>query len=124
VILVVDDEKVVRELARRALGRQGHEVLEAEDGPAAIDVVRSQGSRLQVMILDAGLPGMNGAEALVHIHGLKPDLEVIVSSGYSEEQTLGSFAGARVAGFIQKPYLAQDLVRAVQSALTKKQTSP
>jgi CheY-like chemotaxis protein len=116
-ILVVDDEGVVRDLGKRALGRQGHEVLLAEDGPAAIELLRTHGNRIRLVVLDSGLPGMTGAETLVRLRELKPDLEVVVSSGYAEEEALRPFHGARISGFIQKPYVAQALARAVSSAL-------
>jgi CheY-like chemotaxis protein len=121
-ILLVDDEEVVRDLGKRSLERQGHQVLVAADGPAAIEAVRSQGTRIQLVILDSGLPGMSGAETLMHLRELGPGLDVLVSSGYSEDEALRPFAGARISGFIQKPYLAQDLARAVKAALAKRQT--
>ncbi len=119
VILVIDDESVVRDLAKRSLERQGHEVLVAADGPEAIELVRTQGDRFRLVVLDSGLPGMTGSETLEHIRELEPQLEVIVSSGYSEEEALRPFGEAPVSGFIQKPYLAQDLARAVKAALAK-----
>ncbi|HXN47553.1 MAG TPA: PAS domain-containing protein [Bryobacteraceae bacterium] len=122
-ILIVDDEEIVRDLGRRSLERQGHPVLVVADGPAAIEALRSQGSRVQLVILDSGLIGMSGAETLVHLRELRPGLEVLISSGYSEDEALRPFAGAPISGFIQKPYLAQDLTRAVKSALAKRQTS-
>ena len=122
-VLIVDDEEVVRDLGKRSLERQGHQVLVAADGPAAIEAVRSEGNRIQLVILDSGLPGMSGAETLVHLRELGPGLDVLVSSGYSEDEALRPFAGARISGFIQKPYLAQDLARAVKAALAKRQTT-
>jgi PAS domain S-box-containing protein len=116
-ILVVDDEQVVRDLAQRSLERRGYEVLLAADGPAAIDVIRSDGDRIRLVVLDLGLPGMTGEEVLPRLREFRPDLEVIVSSGYSEAEALRLFHGARLSGFIQKPYTAQDLARALKSAL-------
>jgi PAS domain S-box-containing protein len=120
-VLVVDDEEAVRDLGRRSLARQGHEVLVAADGPAAIEIMRSYGSRIQLVVLDSGLPGMSGAETLAHLRELEPSLDVIVSSGYAQEEALHPFEGAPISGFIQKPYLAQDLARAVKSVLEKRQ---
>jgi signal transduction histidine kinase/CheY-like chemotaxis protein len=122
-ILLVDDEEVVRDLGKRSLERQGHQVLVAADGPAAIEAVKSQGNRIQLVILDSGLPGMSGAETLMHLRELGPELDALISSGYSESEALRPFGGARISGFIQKPYLAQDLARAVKSALAKRQTT-
>ena len=122
-ILIIDDEEIVRDLGKRSLERQGHQVLVAADGPEAIEAFRSQGNRVQLVILDSGLPGMSGAETLVHLRELKPGLDVLISSGYSEDEALRPFGDARISGFIQKPYLAQDLALAVKSALAKRQTT-
>jgi len=71
-------------------------------------------------VLDSGLPGMSGGETLGHLRELQPDLAVMISSGYAEKEALRPFEGARISGFLQKPYLAQDLARAVKSALAKR----
>jgi CheY-like chemotaxis protein len=115
-ILLIDDEQIVRDLAKHCLERQGYEVLVAENGAAAIEAVRSEGSRIQLAVLDLSMPDMSGAEVLPHLRQLSPDLPVIVSSGYTEEEALRLFRGARISGFIQKPYSAQDLARTIKSA--------
>ncbi len=122
-VLVVDDEEVVRDLGQRSLERQGHRVLVAADGPAAIEILRSHGSQIRIVVLDSGLPGMSGAETLVHLRELRPDLEVIVSSGYAQEEALRPFGGTPISGFIQKPYQARDLVRAVKSVLSQRHST-
>jgi PAS domain S-box-containing protein len=116
-VLVVDDEEVVRELAARALARMGYEVLVAKGGAAAIDVVRAKGGRIDLVVLDLSMPGMNGQEALPLLRELEPDLKVVISSGYNEAETLGLFRGTNVSGYIQKPYTVQDLARKVKSVL-------
>ncbi len=116
-ILVVDDEQVVRDLARQSLERHGYKVLVAENGPAAIDIVQSDGHAIELVLLDLGMPGMSGEETLPHLRKIKPDLHVIVSSGYSETETLRLFKGARVSAFIQKPYTARQLAAQVKSVL-------
>ncbi|MGE5645292.1 MAG: PocR ligand-binding domain-containing protein [Acidobacteriota bacterium] len=116
-VLVVDDEQIVRDLAKCSLERQGYEVLLAEDGPAAIEAVRTQGGRIRLVLLDLSMPGMSGEETLPRLRALKPDLDVVITSGYSRTETLRFFEGARVSGFIQKPYTAQELASVVKSAL-------
>ena len=85
-VLVVDDEQIVRDTAKCSLERRGYEVLLAENGPAAIDVVRSEGHRIGLVLLDLSMPGMSGEETLPHLRSSGPELEVIVSSGYSEAE--------------------------------------
>ena len=116
-IVFVDDEELVRDVAKHSLERLGYHVLEAPNGPAAIEILRSNGDRIRLVVLDLGMPGMSGEETLPHLRRLRPDLKVIVSSGYSEAEALRLFHGARVSGFIQKPYTFRDLARAVKSAL-------
>jgi PAS domain S-box-containing protein len=116
-VLVVDDEQIVRDLARRSLERHGYEVLLAEDGRTAIDVLSSEKDRVRLVVLDLSMPGLSGEETLPLLRALKPDLDVIVSSGYSEPEALRMFDGASVSGFIQKPYTAQALAREVKARL-------
>ncbi len=116
-VLVVDDEHVVREFAKSALERCGYQVLLADSGPAAIDMVRQLGAQIGAVVLDLSMPGMSGEETLPYLRDLKPDLEVIVSSGYSQAEALRPFDGLRVSGFVQKPYGIQQLVREVAVAL-------
>ncbi len=117
-VLVVDDEDTVREVAKNGLERRGYEVVTAENGAAAIDIVRAQGDRIRIAVLDLSMPGMGGEETLRHLRELRPDLDVIVSSGFSEAETLRAFNGAEVSGFLQKPYTVQQLARQVKSALS------
>jgi PAS domain S-box-containing protein len=119
-VLVVDDERIVRDLAKHSLERHGYEVLVAESGPEAIEAVRSQGNRIQLVVLDLSMPGMGGEEALPQLRQLDPNLEVIISSGYSQAEALRLFRGLRVSGFIQKPYTVKDLTREVKSVLASR----
>jgi DNA-binding NarL/FixJ family response regulator len=63
------------------------------------------------------MPGMSGEETLTELRRLKPDLSVVVSSGYSHAEAMRLFGGARVSGFIQKPYTVHDLAKEVKMAL-------
>jgi PAS domain S-box-containing protein len=116
-VLVVDDEKIVRDLAQRCLERQGYQVLAAQSGPAAIEILRSQGNLIRLVILDLSMPGMGGEETLPRLRDLQPDLPVIVSSGHSETEALRPFGNTKLSGFLQKPYTIHDLARRVKAAL-------
>jgi nitrogen-specific signal transduction histidine kinase len=116
-VLVVDDEKFVRDLAKCCLERRGYDVLLAENGSAAIDALRRERNRIRLVVLDLSMPGMSGEDILPRLRELKPDVEVIVSSGYSQAEALRTFRDARVSGFIQKPYTVQELARQVKSVL-------
>jgi PAS domain S-box-containing protein len=116
-VLVVDDEPQVRGLAQAALECQGYQVLTAESGSQAVDLVRARGSGIRVVILDLGSPEMHAEEALAELRRLQPGLEIVLSGGGSEVQSLREFHGLRLSGFIRKPYTVQDLARVVQRAM-------
>ncbi len=116
-VMVVDDEAVVRNLARQALEGQGYKVLLAESGSAAIELLRDGGRGVGLVILDLSMPGLSGEETLRRLREDRPDLNVLVSSGYSEAEALRLFHGIPISGFIQKPYTVAQLARAVKAAL-------
>jgi signal transduction histidine kinase/CHASE3 domain sensor protein/CheY-like chemotaxis protein len=109
VVLVVDDDQSVREVAKRALECQGYTVLLADSGLAAIDVFSRHGGEIAVVVLDLSMPNMGGVAALPELRRTRPEIRVLVSSGYAEAETMALFRGERVSGFIQKPYTANDL---------------
>jgi two-component system, cell cycle sensor histidine kinase and response regulator CckA len=117
VVLVIDDEEVVRETARRALEHIGCTALAADGGSAAIDILKRHPGRIDVAVLDLSMPGMSGEEVLPELRKLRPEMKVFVSSGYSEAEAMALFRGQRVAGFLQKPYTAGALAEKVKAAL-------
>jgi CheY-like chemotaxis protein len=116
-ILVVDDDEGVRELTRHGLAHRGYEVLLANDGIEAIDILARHSGDISVIVLDLSMPRMNGAEALPEIRKIRPGINVIISSGYNEAETMALFKDQPVSGFIQKPYTVRGLVEKIQSAL-------
>ena len=116
-VLVVDDESIVRQLAWAALERLGYRVAVAESGPAAITALARDPRAIDLLVLDLSMPGMGGQEALSRLRAIRPDLPVIMSSGYSEAECLRLFENERLSGFLQKPYTAATLARVVEQAL-------
>jgi two-component system, cell cycle sensor histidine kinase and response regulator CckA len=115
-VLVVDDEEVVLQTSRRALETAGFHVLTAVTGEQALETL-SREPAVAAVLLDLSMPGMDGVEALERMREFRPALKAIVSSGFSEEETMRLFHGMEVAGFLQKPYTAHRVVVAVRSAL-------
>jgi CheY-like chemotaxis protein len=97
-ILVVDDEQVVREIAKRSLSRHGFEVLTANNGMEAIQIAKRHPGEIGLVLLDLSMPGMNGD--LPELRKFRPEVKVMVSSGYSETETMALFQGQPVYGFI------------------------
>lgn len=112
-ILVADDEDVVRRVAKSALERRGYGVVLAADGREAVEVFRSMPARITAVLLDMTMPVMNGAEAMAQIRALRPDVPVIATSGYNEAEALRRF-GAGVTAYLQKPFTAAQLAEIVR----------
>jgi PAS domain S-box-containing protein len=115
-ILVVDDEAIVRHSLRRALTKFGYRVLEAGDGPSALAELQGANPPVSLVILDLVLPG-GGAGILELLRAIRPDLKVLVSSGYSPEAETVKDLVRRVEGFLPKPYEMSELRTAVTRAL-------
>jgi CheY-like chemotaxis protein len=113
-VLVVDDEEAVREFARKALQRYGHRVLLASNGREAVEIFIRAPDRVSLVLLDLTMPLVAGEETLRHLQAIRPDVRVLLSSGYNETDVLPRFAGKRLAGFLGKPYTAAALAREVK----------
>jgi PAS domain S-box-containing protein len=116
-ILVADDEEVIRRLARNALERFGYQVLIAEDGRVAVDQYRQCHAELALVLLDMTMPVLNGEEALVAMREIDPTVPVIASSGHNEVIAIQKFAGRGIASFLQKPYTGAQLAERVKRVL-------
>jgi len=112
-ILVIDDEETIREVACMLLSEMGFDVITAADGQEGVDVFSQQQGKFTGVILDMTMPRMGGEACYHALRELDPDIKVILSSGYSAEDATACFQGQGLAGFIQKPYLIdafQDMV--------------
>jgi CheY-like chemotaxis protein len=107
-ILVVDDEDVIRRMAKTALERLGYQVLTATNGREAVELFASDPDRVQIVLLDMMMPVMGGEEALRRLLEIRPSLPVLAMSGFHEREAKQRF-GAGIAGFVQKPFTAGQL---------------
>ena len=114
-ILLVEDEATVRAVAERALTRQGYNVLVAENGEAALEVLARE-SDVDLMISDVVMPTMDGPTTARAARQTHPDLPILFISGYAEEQLRKSIDLDRV-DFLAKPFSVQQLAEAVRAAL-------
>ena len=105
-ILVVDDEVELRTLLRKVLTRRGHDVIEAENGSAAISMVE-QGENPDLIITDIFMPDTDGIEVLRHLRAKYPDLKIVVMSGGGNRVSRGYLPAATALGanhVIEKPF--------------------
>jgi two-component system cell cycle sensor histidine kinase/response regulator CckA len=116
-VLVVDDEEHVRRVASRILTRMGFDVLSAEDGREGVAIYRSHQDEIVLVLLDMMMPRMGGERTFTELRRIKPDVRVLLTSGYNEQDAVDRFVGRGLAGFIQKPYPKGELERAVREAL-------
>ncbi len=116
-ILVADDEAFVRRAAQHALERHGYQVLLAENGREAIDLALSRGEEISLILMDLTMPVLGGEAALRELRRVRPDVRIVLSSGFSEAEAVRKFGGYGVSGFIQKPYSAARLAEKVKAVL-------
>ncbi len=118
-ILVADDDEVVLQVATRVLARHGFSILTARDGVEALSLIESRPGDIAAVVLDLVMPRMNGADALIEIRKLRPDLPVILSTGYSAADAAVRLAGLAADAFVQKPYRREQLVAALRRVLER-----
>ena len=121
-ILVVDDEPVVRDLARTVLERVGFRVLIADGGEEALDIYRQQGSEIDLILLDYIMPRLNGVQVLKELQQLDPEVCVVFSSGYSTDHEADQLLAAGARAFVAKPYRPQELVQTIRQILAAKRS--
>ena len=113
-VLVVDDHDANRALIRRILSRAGHRVVEAADTAGALALVEAAGGPPHVLLTDLVLPGASGSELAARLRAQTPDLPVVFVSGFG---TMLERYGVRDELVVAKPFRADDLLMAVESAL-------
>ncbi len=116
-ILVVDDEAAVRSFIGAALRREGYRVVSAADGREALAVMQREGEAIKAVVLDVIMPVMGGNDALPKMLEMRPDLKVLLTSGYSESEARRLCATYPGAAFIQKPYTAKTVVEALEGVV-------
>jgi two-component system cell cycle sensor histidine kinase/response regulator CckA len=116
-VLLVEDEKQVREIASRILRRHGYDVLLAASGAEALAISAAYASTIHLVISDAVMPGMTGAEVVQRLQALRPGLKALFMSGYTDDEILRRGIVSSTAAFIQKPFTLADFARAAREAL-------
>jgi PAS domain S-box-containing protein len=121
-ILLADDEPMIRQLAATILMRAGFQVLVAEDGAVALDLLAAHPGQIALVILDAVMPRLSGRDTLRELARRAPEVSVLFSSGYSTEQ-MGVNEFPQVRGFLPKPYRAEQLIQKVSEILSETRQS-
>ena len=117
-ILVVDDESELRQPIVKMLRKHGFEVFEASDGSSAIELLRANGDKMDVILLDMTIPGAPSREVLAEAAKVKPDIRVILASAYSPETIEITSSLPQVDVFLRKPFQLEDLLKALRRSLS------
>jgi two-component system, cell cycle sensor histidine kinase and response regulator CckA len=115
-VLLVEDEPLLRDLARQMLERLGYEVSTAADGAEAVEVFRREYKEISCVLLDLTMPRMDGWETLSALRALQPDIPVVLTSGYDEVRLMEDLHRERPQAFLHKPYRMKDLKEALTAA--------
>jgi CheY-like chemotaxis protein len=116
-ILIVEDEVEVAELAAEMLIAEGYKVIVAHDGFEALKIYERIGKRIGLVILDFFLPIMDGDAVFDELRGMNPNVSVVLSSGFAEQHKISAMLTQGLRGFIPKPYSGEKLLAQVDSTL-------
>jgi len=123
-VLVVDDEEAIRSSTRALLMVNGFDVLTAGDGEQALEIFHQHQAQIVCVLLDLTMPKMSGEEVLRQLRKISPDVRVILTSGYTEEETMRRVAGQRVFAFVQKPDPIDGAIAHLQQDLAEERATP
>ncbi len=115
-VLVVDDEQIIREVARNILEDCGYNVLVAEDGRKALQVFSQHAENITAVLLDLTMPELDGAEAFIGLRRIRPGVRVVLSSGFDDNDSMiERFMTEEAVGFLKKPYRPAQLVERIRA---------
>ncbi|MFH1010022.1 MAG: PAS domain S-box protein [bacterium] len=118
-ILIIDDEESVLSITERILQRLGYRVLLASSGQEGIEITRSHKGPIHLVLLDLSMPLLPGSETYPQLIALRPDMKVLVSSGYALDEQAQKLLDAGAQGFVQKPYSIDTLARHIREILNR-----
>jgi len=118
-VLLVEDQDMVRKMAESMLKRMGHEVLAASGGAEAVKLFEENQDQICCVITDLTMPGMDGWETLTAVRKIRPQIAVILASGHDEAHALGRDYTEQPNVFLHKPYSMSDFKSAIDKALKK-----
>jgi CheY-like chemotaxis protein len=118
-VLFVDDEEIIRRIGTQILSREGYEVLTASNGIDALGVFEQNRDAIKCIILDLVMPRMDGLQTFRHLRRSSPDVDIILTTGYGEEEIKKRFGNLELQGFLRKPFSASSLTKMVGEVIGK-----
>ena len=116
-VLIVDDEEFITMLAQQVLTDEGYRVVTAKNGFQAIDIYKKLKDEVALVVLDFVMPVMDGADVFAELQLINPDVPVVLSSGFAEQDRLRGMLARGLRGFIPKPYTQQKLLDQIRQTL-------
>ena len=116
-ILVAEDEDIMRDLLVEMLDSGGYQVITAENGREALDIYQNRAREIDLVILDMMMPELDGPTAFRQLKKINPEVKVLLSSGYNEDEQSQDILNEGVLGFLQKPYGISDLLDKVRTVM-------
>lgn len=116
-ILVIEDEEMVLDISRAVLNKLNYQVIEARNGQEAVSIAKEHDGTIDAALLDVGLPDVDGSQIFPLLKEARPNMKVIVCSGYSLEGPARQLLRDGAEGFIQKPFTLSALSETLKSAL-------
>ena len=116
-VLLVDDEELILEVGGAMVEKLGYNVIIAQGGEQAVEIVASQGDRIALVILDLIMPGIEGGKTFELIREMQPSIPVLLSSGYSLNGHANDIMQKGCNGFIQKPFSIAELSQKISTIL-------
>lgn len=119
-ILVVDDEEAILEIAEELLTRYGYSVIKACNGEEALEIYAEKIGAIDLIIMDLSMPGIGGYKTITEILKIDPEARIMIASGYSANIQVRDALTAGAVGFVAKPYKLNDMLRKIREVLDKK----
>jgi CheY-like chemotaxis protein len=116
-VLLVEDMEILRDMVATMLMYLGFKVLTAKDGIEAVEIFRQSSNEIHVVLSDLSMPRMNGWETLSALRRIRPDIPVILTSGYDEAQVIAGAHSELPQAFLHKPYQMAMLKDALAKAM-------
>jgi CheY-like chemotaxis protein len=116
-ILLAEDDKATRDLVQRALATDGHEVVVTQDGSEALEKLQAAPARVDLLITDVQMPGLDGVALVEKGLAVAPKLRVVLMSGFADELGRADHLKAKISRIITKPFTLEQIRAAVKAAL-------
>lgn len=123
-ILLADDEEIMRVVASKMLRSLHYDVITAADGAEAVRIYQARHAEIDLVVLDMIMPEMSGRDAFEYLKAIEPACRVVIASGFSRGDDLEKLRAGGLAGFIRKPFRISELSQVVARALTGRTPTP